>query len=124
MGALIIFFRSSSPSPTPYLGFALGATRNMGYAQGRTFRTSPNERLHRRTDGPALTLIAGTAGGPRTSIRDAWPTHPGQEGFTPDGLPSDCRVCAVHSSEPRSSPFATRPRGNTTHDTERLTSTG
>jgi hypothetical protein len=117
---LLIFFAFSYP----ILGFPLWATRNMGDMQRSTFRTSPNERLRRRHDSPALTLIVGTAGVHCANIREARPTHPGQEGFTPDGIPSDSPGSAVHVSEPGSSPFITRSRGNTALDTDGLTSTG
>ena len=96
----------------------------MGDMQGSTFRTSPTERLRRRTGGPALTLMMGTGTASRTPIRDARPTHPAQQGFTPDGFPSDSRGSAVQVSEPGSSPLATPSRGNTTLDTAGLTSTG
>lgn len=96
----------------------------MGYMQGTTFRTSPTERLRRRTDGPALTLIRGTSSGSRTSIRDDRPSHPAQDGFTPDGIPSGSRDSAVHDSEPGPSPFTTSSRGSTTLDRVKLTSTG
>jgi hypothetical protein len=108
----------------PFLGFLLPTTRNMGDMQGNPFRASPTERLRRRTDGPALTLIVDPIGVSRTSIRDARPPHPAREGFTPDGITSDTWGSAVHSSEPGSSPFASMSRGNTTLDTEGSTSTG
>jgi hypothetical protein len=117
---LLIFFAFSYP----ILGFLLRANYNMGDMQRSTFRTSPNQRLRRRTDGPALILIVGSAGVPCTSIRDARPTHPGQEDFTPDGIPSDSPGSAVHNCEPGSSPFASRSRGNTALDTDGLTSSG
>ena len=117
---LPIFFAFSYP----LLGFPLRATSNMGDMQGSTFRTSPTERRRRRTDGPALTLIVGTGSVSHTSIRDARPTHPAQEGFTPDGVPSDSRGSAVQVSEPGSSPLAIPSRGNATLDSAGLTSTG
>ena len=117
---LLIFFAFSYL----ILEFPLWATRNMGDMQRSTFRTSPNERLRRRNDGPALTLIVGIAGVACTSIREARPTHPGQEGFIPDGIPSDSPGSTVHVSEPGSSPFITRSRGNTALGTDGLTSTG
>lgn len=107
-----------------FLGLPLRATRTMGDMQGSTFRTSPTERQRRRTGGPALTLLAGSGGASRTSTRDARPTHPAQEGFTPDGVPSDTRGTAVQDSEPGSSPFRSTSRGNATLDTEGLTATG
>ena len=96
----------------------------MGDMPGSNFHTSPTERLRRRNEGPALTLIMGTSGVSRTSNRDARPTHPAQEGFTPDGVPSDSRGSAAQVSEPGSSPHANPSRGNTTLDTVGLTSTG
>jgi len=117
---LPIFFAFSYP----LLGFPLRATRNMGDMQGSTFRTSPTDRRHRRADGPALTLIVGTGSAPRTSIRDARPTHPAQEGLTPDGVPGDTRGSDVQVSEPVSSSPGNPSRGNTTLDTAGLTSTG
>jgi len=96
----------------------------MGYMQGTTFRTSPTDRMRRRTDGPTLTLIRGADNGSRTSIRDDRPSHPAQDGFTPDGLPSDSRDSAVHDSEPGPSPFTTSSRGSSTLDQVKVTSTG
>ncbi len=83
---------------------------------GSTFRTSPTERLRRRTDGPALTLVVGTGGASRTTTRGARPVHPAQEGFTPDGVPSDARATAVQDSEPGPSPVLRASRGNATLD--------
>ena len=117
---LLIFFAFSYL----ILEFPLRATRNIGDMQRSTFRTSPNERLRRRNHGPALTLIVGIAGVPCTSIREARPTHPGQVGFTPDGIPSDSPGSTVHLSEPGSSSPANPSRGNTTLDSAGLTSTG
>lgn len=89
-----------------------------------TFHTSRTERGRRRTDGPELTLIVGTAGTPGTTTRDPRPVHPAQEGFTPDGIASDVRGAAVQDSEPGSSPSGSTSRGRPTLDTEGRTAPG
>ncbi len=84
----------------------------MGDMPGSTFRTSRTERRRRRTDGPALRLVVGTGGTSRTPTGDARPAHPAQEGFTPDGIPSDARYTAVRISEPGPAPSHRTSRGN------------
>jgi len=96
----------------------------MGDMPGSTFHASRTERLRRRTDGPALTLVRGTGGGSRTSTRDVRPVHPAQPGFTPDGIPSQERAAAVQDSEPGSPPVEHLSRGNTTLDIDATASTG
>ena len=46
------------------LRFPLTATSTMGDMPGSTFHASRTERLRRRTDGPALTLVRDTGGVP------------------------------------------------------------
>ena len=106
------------------LAFFLRATRTMGDMQRTTFRTSPTERLRRRIDGPALTMILGTGGASRTSVGGDRPPHPAQDGFTPDGVPGDSRDFTVHDSEPGPSPVAISSRGSATLDRAEVTSTG
>jgi len=96
----------------------------MGDMPGNTFRTSRTERLRRRTDGPALTLVVGCAGSPRTTIGDAHPKHPAQEGFTPDGIPSGTRVSVVQVSEPGPAPSRRTSRGNATLDSRGRAASG
>ena len=96
----------------------------MGDMPGSTFRTSRTERIRRRTDGPALTLIRGAGGSFFTTSRDLGPVHPGQQGFTPDGVPSDARLTAVQDSEPGSPPIDRTSRGNASLDTDGTASTG
>ena len=88
----------------------------MGDMHGNTFRTSPSGRQRRRTDGPALTLVMGGGGVSPTTSGDARPTHPAQEGFTPDGIPSGSRGTAVRISEPGPAPSHRTSRGNATLD--------
>jgi hypothetical protein len=107
-----------------FLVFPLQATRSMGDMPGSTFRTSRTERFRRRTDGPALTLVRGAGGSFFTTSRDLGPVHPGQPGFTPDGVPSDARFTAVQDSEPGSPPIDRTSRGNASLDTEGTASTG
>ena len=117
---LPIFFAFSYP----VLLFPLPVTRSMDDMPGSNFRTSPTERSRRRTDGPALTLVQGTGGRSRTASRDVRPVHPGQPGFTPDGIPSDARDTAVQDSEPWSPPVDRTSRGNASLDTGGMASTG
>jgi len=91
---------------------------------GRTFTTSPPGRRRRRTDGPSLTLIQGAGGPSRTNTGDVRPVHPAQDGFTPDGVPSDARGRAVRVSGPWSSPFVPPSRGSASLDTEGVATTG
>ena len=91
---------------------------------GSTFRTSRTERSRRRTDGPALTLIRGAGCSFPTTSRELGPVHPGQPGFTADGVPSDARFTAVQDSEPGSPPVDRTSRGNASPDTDGTASTG
>jgi hypothetical protein len=91
---------------------------------GSTFRTSPDQRLRRRTDGPALRLVVGTGTNSRTTSRDTRPAHPAQEGFTPDGIPSHQRDTAVQVSEPGPAPSRRTSRGNATLDSEGRAASG
>jgi hypothetical protein len=96
----------------------------MGDMPGSTFHASRTERLRRRSDGPALTLVRDTGGGSGTPIRDVRPAHPGQPGFTADGVPSDTRGTAVQDSEPGSPPVEHLSRGSATLDIDGRASTG
>jgi len=96
----------------------------MGDMPGSTFHASRTERLRRRTDGPALTLVRDTGGGSCTSTRDVRPAHPAQPGFIPDGVPSDARGTAVQDSEPGSPSAEHLSRGTATLDIDGRASTG
>jgi hypothetical protein len=96
----------------------------MGDMPGSTFHASRTERLRRRSDGPALTLVRGTGGGSRTPTRDVRPAHPARPGFMPDGIPGDARGTAVQDSESGSPPVEHLSRGNATLDIDGRASTG
>jgi len=96
----------------------------MGDMPGSTFHASRTERLRRRTDSPALTLVRDTGGSSRTPTRDVRPAHPAQPGFIPDRTSSNARGIAVQDSEPGSPPVEHLSRGNATLDIDGKASTG
>jgi len=96
----------------------------MGDMPGTAFHASRTERLRRRTDGAALTLVLGTGGGSPTPTPDVRPAHPAQPGFIPDGIAVDARGTAVQDSEPGSPPVEHLSRGNATLDIDGRASTG
>jgi hypothetical protein len=117
---LPIFFAFSYP----ILEFPLPAARSMGGMPGSAFRTSPTERIRRRTDGPVLTLVEGTGGRSRTVSRDVRPAHPGQPDFMPDGIPGDAPDITVQDSEPWSPTVDRTSRGKASLDTDGMAPTG
>jgi hypothetical protein len=96
----------------------------MGSMQRSTFHASPASRSRRRQDGPALHLVQGTGGAPRTTTGVIRRAHPAFEGFIPDGLPSTHPGKAVQGSGPDASPSCRMSRGTATPDTEEATHSG
>ncbi len=91
--------------------------------QRSTFRTSPIERGRRRTAGPTLTLVAGTADSATTS-RDVPAWHPASEGFTPDGTSATTRLRLVQDSEPGTPALRSTSRGSASPDSGGTASPG
>ena len=91
--------------------------------QRSTFRTSPIERGNRRTAGPTLTLVAGTAGS-ATISRDVPAWHPASEDFAPDGSPAPTHLRLVRDSEPGTPALRSTSRGSASPDSEGTASPG
>jgi len=88
-----------------------------------TFHTSQSQRAHRRTAGPQLVLVAGTAA-PATTVRALPDWHPASEEFTPDASAGDRRLRPVRDSEPGSPALRSTSRGSATPDVEGAASPG
>jgi hypothetical protein len=91
--------------------------------QRSTFRTSPVDRSRRRTAGPALTVVAGTAGS-ATISRDIPAWHPASQDFTPDGPPASTRLRLVRDSEPGTPALRSTSRGSASPDGVGMASPG
>lgn len=120
---LPIFFTFSYPT----LQIPLPTTDSMGDMPGSTFHTSQASRAMaraRRMQRPALCLIQGTDGRSHPSSSDAPPAHPAQEGFIPDGIPSNARIATVHNSEPVSLHSDTKSTGKAALDAGGEAATG